>query len=115
MWGVINFVKFYTSFTCIHQQLQAKFWKHISMCSFSHVFLNKFYMALPGRVGVEPQVRGSEEHPGVVFSMATNFRYKKGEEYTTSTDWHNVAVFKPSLRESVNQNVSKGENQRPSS
>jgi len=65
-------------------------------------------LLLPGRVGVEPQVRGSEEHPVVVFSLATNFRYKKGEEYMSSTDWHNVAVFKPSLRESVHQNVSKG-------
>jgi hypothetical protein len=26
----------------------------------------------------------------------------------TSTDWHNVAVFKPSLRMSVEQNVMKG-------
>jgi single-stranded DNA-binding protein len=27
----------------------------------------------------------------------------------TSTDWHNVAVFKPSLRMSVEQNVRRGQ------
>ena len=30
-------------------------------------------------------------------------------QLVTSTDWHNVAVFKPSLRTSVEQNVTKGD------
>ena len=61
-----------------------------------------------GRVGIEPQIRGSEDHPVVVFSLATNHRFKRGDDFVTSTDWHNVAVFKPSLRQSVEQNVTKG-------
>lgn len=34
-------------------------------------------VTLLGRVGVEPQKRGSDEHPVVTFSMAThnNYRY----------------------------------------
>ena len=55
-----------------------------------------------GRVGGSPQLRGTEEHPVVVFPMATNIRYRKpgsnGDEYETKTDWHNIAIFKPYLR-----------------
>ena len=67
-----------------------------------------FCFVFQGRVGVDPQTRGSEDHPVVVFSLATNHRFKRDDEFVTSTDWHNVAVFKPSLRMSVEQNVTKG-------
>jgi len=53
-------------------------------------------------------MRGTEEHPVVVFSLATNVRYKKGTEYISSTDWHNVAVFRPGLRNSIEKYVTKG-------
>lgn len=79
-------------------------------------------VTLLGRVGGTPLLRGSEEHPVVVFSLATNIRYRKAasgsgdggggaggvEDYETKTDWHNVAVFRPFLRESVLNNVEKG-------
>jgi len=68
-------------------------------------------------VGVDPQLRGTERHPVVAFSLATNLRYKPNadspdtdsEGYVTKTDWHNVAVFRPYLRESVHRNVVKGQ------
>jgi single-strand DNA-binding protein len=31
-----------------------------------------------GRVGGDPQKRGNEEHPVVLFSIATHFNYKDG-------------------------------------
>ena len=75
-------------------------------------------VTLLGRVGGTPLLRGSEEHPVVVFSLATNIRYRKAgstgsgtggvDDYETKTDWHNVAVFRPYLRESVLNNVDKG-------
>lgn len=68
----------------------------------------EFFFTL-GRVGVEPQIRGTEDHPVIVFSLATNVRYKKGNEYLNSTDWHNIAVFRPGLRDSIEKYVSKGE------
>ena len=53
-------------------------------------------VTLLGRVGIDPQLRGSEEHPVVIFSLATNLRYRPGGDgdYATKTDWHNVAVFR---------------------
>ena len=67
-------------------------------------------VTLLGRVGVDPQLRGTDAHPVVSFSLATNLRYRPGGQgdYVTKTDWHNVAVFRPFLRESVHQNVAKG-------
>lgn len=71
-------------------------------------------MTLLGRVGVDPQLRGTDEHPVVVFSLATNLRYKPGgpdsdNDYATKTDWHNIAVFRPYLRDTVFQYVNKGQ------
>jgi single-strand DNA-binding protein len=69
-------------------------------------------VTLLGRVGIDPQLRGNETHPVIIFSLATNVSYKTQQEdkseYINKTDWHNVAVFRPFLRESVQQNVTKG-------
>ena len=34
---------------------------------------------LLGRVGISPEMRGTEEHPVVTFSLATHTNYRKGE------------------------------------
>ncbi|XP_026477967.1 single-stranded DNA-binding protein, mitochondrial-like [Ctenocephalides felis] len=67
-------------------------------------------VTLLGRVGAEPQKRGSEEHPVVTFSVAThsNYKYESGE-LLQKTDWHRVCVFRPSLRESVYNHLKKGQ------
>ena len=67
-------------------------------------------MTLLGRVGIHPQMRGTEAHPVVSFTLATSIRYlpKGADDLVTKTDWHNIAVFKPKLRESVYQSVLKG-------
>ncbi|XP_063236409.1 single-stranded DNA-binding protein, mitochondrial [Bacillus rossius redtenbacheri] len=65
---------------------------------------------LLGRVGAEPQKRGTEEHPVVIFSLAThtNYKYETGE-YMQRTDWHRVCVFKPALRDTVYTYLRKGQ------
>ncbi|CAG0891771.1 unnamed protein product [Darwinula stevensoni] len=67
-------------------------------------------VTLLGRVGAEPQKRGSEEHPVVVFSLAThtNSRLTSGE-VQQRTEWHRISVFKPLLRDAVYQYMGKGQ------
>lgn len=63
-----------------------------------------------GRVGVEPQQRGNEAHPVVTFSLATHNNYKfDSGEWVQRADWHQIAVFKPQLRESVKNFLTKGQ------
>ncbi|XP_050434807.1 single-stranded DNA-binding protein, mitochondrial [Adelges cooleyi] len=66
-------------------------------------------VTLLGRVGAEPQKRGSEEHPVVVFSLATHQNYIQNNENTQKTDWHRVVVFRPGLRDSVYNFMQKGQ------
>jgi len=65
---------------------------------------------LLGRVGADPQKRGSSDHPVVIFSLATNTPYDGGDSdlLKQKTDWHRVCVFKPSLRDMVYQYMTKG-------
>merc|ERR1719510_815616 len=70
-------------------------------------------VTLLGRVGVNPQLRGTETHPVVAFSLATNIQYRpggatSGNDLVKKTEWHNIVVFKPYLRESVYNYVNKG-------
>ncbi|XP_067654991.1 single-stranded DNA-binding protein, mitochondrial-like [Haliotis asinina] len=65
---------------------------------------------LLGRLGRDAELRGSAEHPVVVFSMATNSIYTKQDGQTVShVDWHRVSVFKPGLREKIAINLKKGD------
>ncbi|EEC13279.1 single-stranded DNA-binding protein, ssb, putative, partial [Ixodes scapularis] len=62
-------------------------------------------VTLLGRVGIEPQLRGSDATPVVVFTLATNSNYR----YETGmTQWHRISVFKPFLRNTVHQHMRKG-------
>ena len=70
-------------------------------------------VTLLGRVGVNPQLRGTETHPVVAFSLATNIQYRpggpdSGNDLVKKTEWHNIVVFRPHLRESVHNYVNKG-------
>ncbi|CAL1546079.1 unnamed protein product [Lymnaea stagnalis] len=70
--------------------------------------LNK--VTLIGRVGRDPDHRGSEEHPALIFPLATNFTYKKANgEAVTKTDWHRICVFRPGLRDNVANRIVKGD------
>ncbi|XP_044748065.1 single-stranded DNA-binding protein, mitochondrial [Coccinella septempunctata] len=65
---------------------------------------------LLGRVGADPQRKGSEQHPVAVFSVAThsNYRYESGE-FLQRTEWHRVICFKPGLRETILTYLKKGQ------
>ncbi|RUS73057.1 hypothetical protein EGW08_019172 [Elysia chlorotica] len=67
-------------------------------------------VTLIGRVGREPDHRGSEEHPCVVFPLATNVSFRKANgELMTKTDWHRICVFKPGLRDNVGSRIGRGD------
>ncbi|KAI1285582.1 Single-stranded DNA-binding protein, mitochondrial [Halotydeus destructor] len=65
-------------------------------------------ITLLGRVGTAPTSRGSEEHPVVIFTLATNSTYRQTGEIRQKTEWHRVSVFKPFLRETILSYVQKG-------
>ncbi|CAL1293594.1 unnamed protein product [Larinioides sclopetarius] len=67
------------------------------------------HVTLLGRVGIDPQLRGTESKPVVVFTLATNTNYKyETGEIRQKTDWHRIAVFKNSLRDTVLEYLRKG-------
>jgi single-strand DNA-binding protein len=57
-----------------------------------------------------PRRKGSEEHPVVVFSLAThtNYRYESGQ-FLQRTEWHRIICFKPGLRETILNFLKKGQ------
>jgi len=66
-------------------------------------------VTLLGRVGSNPQLRGNETTPVVTFSMATHTNYKcENGDWAQRTDWHQVAVFNPIVRENVTNYLTKG-------
>ena len=71
-------------------------------------------VTLLGRVGLEPQIRGTEENPVTTFNLATNSSWRNinsragDSEWNKRTDWHNVVVCKPGLRELAYNNIVKG-------
>ncbi|XP_055943227.1 single-stranded DNA-binding protein, mitochondrial-like isoform X2 [Argiope bruennichi] len=67
------------------------------------------HVTLLGRVGIDPQLRGTETKPVVVFTLATNTNYKyETGEIKQKTDWHRITVFKNSLRDTVLEYLRKG-------
>ncbi|XP_037083589.1 single-stranded DNA-binding protein, mitochondrial-like isoform X2 [Pollicipes pollicipes] len=67
-------------------------------------------VTLLGRAGSAPQKRGTEEHPVVVFSMATNTYHRHLEgEISQHVQWHRISVFRPLLRDTVHQHLAKGQ------
>ncbi|NP_001040384.1 mitochondrial single-stranded DNA-binding protein [Bombyx mori] len=67
-------------------------------------------VTLLGRVGADPQKRGSEEHPVINFPLATHYSYKyESGDILQRTDWHRVSIFKPGLRDTVYKYLKKGQ------
>ncbi|VEN37308.1 unnamed protein product [Callosobruchus maculatus] len=104
----------------------SKIFSHIRMSSgqINRVLISKFSseveppriektincVQLLGRVGADPQKKGSEERPIAVFSLAThtNYRYESGE-FLQRTEWHRIICFKPGLRETILSHLKKGQ------
>lgn len=86
------------------------------------VTINRFFFIFPihlgmnqvlllGRVGGDPVLKGTDVHPVVIFSLATNSNYKVASEgglMKQKTDWHRVSLFKPYLRDLALANMRKG-------
>lgn len=67
-------------------------------------------VTLLGRVGADPQKRGSEEHPVINFPLATHYSYKyESGDMLQRTDWHRISIFKPGLRDTVYKYLKKGQ------
>ena len=66
-------------------------------------------VTLLGRIGQDPQIRGSQAKPVTTFSLATNSSWKADEysEWQNKTEWHQVTVFKPSLQDAVYNFLTK--------
>lgn len=75
-----------------------------------YVFLGINSVQLLGRVGADPQKKGTVDHPVVTFSLATNtnYRYESGE-FLQRTDWHRIVCFKPGLRDTILNYLKKGQ------
>ena len=67
-------------------------------------------ITLLGRIGSDPQLRGTEASPVLLFSLATheNFRSDTGT-LQQKTMWHRVAIFKIGLRETIFKYARKGQ------
>lgn len=48
---------------------------------------------LCGRLGADPEEKGSGDKSFVTLRVATNRRVKKGDAYESVTDWHSVTLF----------------------
>lgn len=57
-------------------------------------------VTLIGRAGADAQLKGTLEHPVVIFNVATNTGQK--------TEWHRISVFKPGLRGVAENYVKSG-------
>lgn len=57
-------------------------------------------VTLIGRVGADAILKGTEEHPVVIFNVATTSAQK--------TEWHKISVFKPGLRTLAETYVKSG-------
>lgn len=57
-------------------------------------------VTLIGRVGNDAQLKGTLEHPVVIFNVATSGNQK--------TEWHRISVFKPGLRQLAESYVKSG-------
>ncbi|XP_066582159.1 single-stranded DNA-binding protein, mitochondrial [Prorops nasuta] len=88
--------------------------KNVRFCSVNMTDLQRMErtlneVTLVGRVGKDPQMRGTNDHPVVLFSLAThiNYKYTNGE-VMQKTDWHRICVFKPTLRETAYTYIKSG-------
>ncbi|CAG1022250.1 Single-stranded DNA-binding protein [Patescibacteria group bacterium] len=64
-------------------------------------------VTLLGNVTRDPDLRYTPNGSAVIsFSLATNRRYKKGEEWTDEVSYHNIVVWNNA--ESLSQRIKKG-------
>lgn len=59
-----------------------------------------------GTIGRDAETKFTPSGASVTkFSLATNYRFKRGDEWVEETDWHNIIAWK---KESLAQYLTKG-------
>lgn len=71
--------------------------------------LNK--ATLIGRLGKDPEIKGSGENTFAVFSIATDesWKDKRTGEKKTETEWHDITVFNETARKFAEHYLHKGD------
>lgn len=64
-------------------------------------------VVLVGNAGDDAKFGKAGESDVANFSLATHYRYKRGDEWTTRTTWHQVAIFGPRARAAA-RHIKKG-------
>jgi len=54
---------------------------------------NTNFTILIGRLGQTPEIRTTDNATIANLSLATNRKFKQGQEYVEKTDWHRVVCF----------------------
>ncbi|MGB9067654.1 MAG: single-stranded DNA-binding protein [Candidatus Acidiferrales bacterium] len=73
------------------------------------MYLNS--VTIVGFVGADPEQRQAKGSGAkfTVFSVATQRSWKNAQdEWTSKTEWHRVAIFRPRLADYIIANVKKG-------
>jgi len=67
-------------------------------------------VTLVGRLGADAEIRDTSKGDKYArMSLATNQKYKQGEEWKEKTEWHKIVVFDPRLAEMLERVGKKGE------
>lgn len=67
-------------------------------------------VTLIGRVGRDPEVRGSQSRPVTMFSLATSVTLRSPDgTYRQITDWHRISVFRTNLQQWSANTINKGD------
>lgn len=67
-------------------------------------------VTLIGRLGRDPEVRGSADNPVTVFSLATSQTFKTPDDtYQQQTEWHRVIIFRRVMAQLIANTVRKGD------
>ena len=67
-------------------------------------------VTLIGRLGADAEIKETSKGDKYArLSLATNQKYKKGEEWHEKTEWHKIVVFDPMLAGTLERVGKKGE------
>ena len=67
-------------------------------------------VTLIGRLGADAEIKETSKGDKYArVSLATNQKYKKGDEWQEKTEWHKIVVFDPILAQMLERTGKKGE------
>ena len=67
-------------------------------------------VVLTGRLGADPEVKETMKGDTMAsLSLATNEKYKVGDDWKEKTQWHSVKIFNPNIAKSIGSYMKKGD------